>query len=340
MHSGDGPLVSVSGAYIFGCSGLNLGIAEKTFFRETDPFGFILFARNLETPGQIRTLCTQLREAVGRHAPIFIDQEGGRVARLRSPFWRDWLPALEQMETSQPDRAVRGMWIRYRLIAAELQDLGIDGNCAPILDVPTPDVHAIIRNRCYGTSAEVVAKAGRAVAEGLLAGGVLPVVKHIPGHGRPRADSHVELPRTDASREMLQNVDFAPFYALRDAPIGMTAHVVYSALDPDNCATLSGEVIRLIRQKIGFEGLLMTDDLSMSALTGSFTSRTERALQAGNDVILHCNGNMAEMAEIAQSAQKMSQKAALRAERALSRRVSGKKCDEKALLAELDDLLS
>jgi len=327
------------GACILGCAGPVLGDDERRFFRAADPFGFILFARNVETPDQLRALCTALREAVGRDAPILIDQEGGRVARLRAPHWREWLPPLEQVQRYRPSDAPRAMWLRYRLIADELRTVGIDANCAPMVDIPTDRAHPVIRDRCYGLDAQTVAENGRAVADGLLAGGVLPVLKHIPGHGRPRGDSHVELPRTDAPLDVLRNTDFAPFAALADLPMGMTAHVVYGALDPDRPATLSPGVIRIIRHEIGFDGLLMSDDLSMQALQGSLADRATGALAAGCDVVLHCNGDMAEMEQVATVAGRMDGAATRRAARALALRHQPDAIDRNTLLAELDDLL-
>lgn len=329
----------MAGGYIFGCNGTSLTVEEKHFFRDADPWGFILFARNLETPDQIRHLTAQLRETVGRDAVILIDQEGGRVARLRGPTWLDWLPALEQMALAGPVNGPKSMWIRSRLIADELLALGIDTNCAPIADVPTETVHAIIRNRCYGQSALEVVGAGRAVADGLLAGGVLPVLKHIPGHGRPVADSHLELPRTNAPLAELRATDFAAFKGLNDLPIGMTAHVVYDAVDPENCATLSAKVIDLIRSEIGFDGLLMTDDLSMQALSGSFAERATASISAGCDIVLHCHGVMGEMVKIATAAGDLGAKAAARANRALACRKPAQPIDKRALLAALAEML-
>ena len=328
--------MSAPGAAIFGCAGLELTADERAFFRDCDAWGFILFARNIDTPEQLRALCADLRDCVGRNAPILIDQEGGRVARLRPPRWRGWLPALDQVAASRKGFAARGMWIRSRLIADELRALGIDVNCAPIVDVPAPGVHPIIRDRCYGTDAAQVARIGRAVAEGLLAGGVLPVLKHIPGHGRPVADSHAELPVTDAPLELLHAVDFAPFRALSDLPLGMTAHVVYEALDPSRPATLSPDVLAMAREDIGFDGLLMSDDLSMKALTGGLGGRARAALAAGCDLALHCNGDMGEMIEVATGAGVMDEAARARADRALSMRRTPGEIDRAALLAELD----
>lgn len=323
------------GATIFGCGGTVLSPDERAFFRAADPWGFILFARNLETPAQIRDLTASLRDAVGRDAPILIDQEGGRVARLRAPHWREWLPALDQVAASRPGQAARGFWIRSRLIAAELRALGIDVNCAPIVDVPAEGVHPIILNRCYGRDGSTVAEVGRAVAEGLLAGGVLPVLKHIPGHGRPVADSHEELPRTDAAMADLQAVDFAPFRTLADLPLAMTAHVIYDAVDPDLPATMSPGVIRLIRDEIGFQGLLMTDDLSMKALQGDFAPRVTGALSAGCDLILHCNGDMVEMSAIAGAAGRLDAAAVKKSDAALGLRSRIDPVDQTALLEEL-----
>jgi beta-N-acetylhexosaminidase len=326
-------------ATIFGCAGLELSANERDFFRDAAPWGFILFARNIETPEQIRALTSDLRTVTGRNVPILIDQEGGRVARLKAPLWLEWLPALEQMKRVAPNDAARSMWIRYRLIADELRALGIDANCAPMVDIPTPEVHPIIRNRCYGEDVATVVKAGRAVADGLLSGGVLAVLKHIPGHGRPLADSHVDLPHTDASKSLMTQTDFAPFRALNHLPLGMTAHVVYRSIDPDNCATQSRAMIELIRSEIGFDGALMTDDLSMLALDGSITARTRRSLDAGCDVILHCNGNVAEMTEIVAEANSPSAKTVERLERALGFRTVPEPIDRDQLLAELSKLL-
>ncbi|WP_069299449.1 beta-N-acetylhexosaminidase [Neptunicoccus sediminis] len=306
-------------AAIFGCLGPVLSAAETAFFRDADPWGFILFARNIETPDQLRKLTAHLRESVGRDAPILIDQEGGRVARLRPPHWREWDAALDFAQRAGAN-APQAMHLRGRMIAAELYDLGIDVNCAPMLDVATDDSHEIILNRCYGHDPETVAANGRALAEGQLAGGVLPIIKHIPGHGRASLDSHFDLPKLDTPLADLQASDFVPFSRLSDLPMAMTAHIIYSAIDPQNCATLSPAVIDVIRQDIGFGGLLMTDDLSMKALSGSFEDRTARALTAGCDVVLHCNGERAEMEPILSETPALSGLAATRAEAALAQR--------------------
>jgi beta-N-acetylhexosaminidase len=325
-------------AVIFGCRGPGLAPDERRFFAEAAPWGFILFARNVESPAQLRRLTAELRESVGRDSPVLIDQEGGRVARLRAPHWREWLPALDDC-ARLPDRATRtrAMFLRYRLIAVELSAVGIDVNCAPVLDVARPETHAILRNRCLGADPAEVAALGRAVADGLLAGGVLPVMKHLPGHGRGTLDSHHALPVVAAARAELAE-DFAPFRALADLPMAMTAHLLYPALDPEAPATQSAAVIGLIRAEIGFDGLLMTDDLSMRALTGSFATRTARAIAAGCDLILHCNGDPAEMAEIAAAVPPLAGEARRRADAALARRGARADADLAALEAEFATL--
>ena len=308
-------------AVILGCGGTELGAQEHRFFAEAKPWGFILFGRNIAEPAQVRRLTADLRASVGRDAPVLIDQEGGRVARLRGPHWREWAPALDECRRLPArELRVRAMYLRYRLIAGELRALGIDVNCAPVLDLMRAETHDVIRNRCYGDDPDEVAAIGRAVADGLLAGGVLPVMKHVPGHGRSTMDSHLDLPVVTADRGTLA-ADFAPFRALTDLPMAMTAHVVYAALDVAAPATQSPAVVRLIREEIGFGGLLMTDDLSMRALNGSFAGRAERALAAGCDMLLHCNGDPAEMAEVAAAAPWLDGRAAERAAAALALRL-------------------
>ena len=324
------------GATILDAEGLRLTPAEKALFREADPFGFILFARNIDTPEQIRALCAEMREAVGREAPITIDQEGGQVQRLRAPRWREWPPALDHVMAAG-DRAERVMYLRYRLIAAELRDLGIDSNCAPLADVAGAATHPFLKNRCYGDDPAAVARLGRAVAEGLLDGGVLPVLKHIPGHGRATADSHLDLPRVDVALADLRAVDFAPFAALADLPMGMTAHLVYEAVD-DAPATLSPKVMRLVREEIGFDGLIMTDDISMKALRGDLGQISRDALAAGCDVVLLCNGALDERRAVAEASGRMSDAAQARAERALVARRAPDTIDIAALEAELAEL--
>ncbi len=325
------------GATILDADGLSLGVDERAFFRDADPFGFILFARNVESPQQLRRLTSEMRDAVGRDAPITIDQEGGRVQRLRAPIWREWLAPLEHVEAAG-ERAERAMYLRYRLIADELRAAGIDSNCAPLVDVARSETHPFLRNRCYGTDPQAVARIGRAVAQGHLDGGVLPVVKHIPGHGRARSDSHHELPRVTSTKSELQDVDFFPFYALNDFPLGMTAHVVYEALD-DLPATLSQTMMQHIRSDLGFDGLIMTDDISMKALQGDLGALSRQAIAAGCDVVLHCNGTLQERQQVAEAAGSMTTSAQLRAERALDARKIPDDIDIAALEAELEALL-
>ena len=335
MHSGD-HAVSRFGATILGVEGLRLGREERALIAEADPFGFILFARNIATPDQVRALCDELRAAVGRAAPITIDQEGGRVQRLRAPLWREWLPPLEQVAAAH--HPAEAMYWRYRLIAADLHALGIDGNCAPLVDVIAPQTHDFLRNRCYGNAPASVSEIGRAVADGLLDGGVLPVVKHIPGHGRAVVDSHLELPVVEAGAAELGETDFAPFRALNDLPMAMTAHVVYAALDAAP-ATTSARMMRLIREEIGFDGLIMTDDISMDALSGSNPQIVRDALAAGCDVVLLCDASLSERAETAAAAGEMSDVAQARAEMALAARITPEPVDMEALDAKLSEAM-
>jgi beta-N-acetylhexosaminidase len=326
-------------ALILGCRGTELDAAERRFLAEADPWGFILFARNVADPGQVRRLTATLRDTVGRDAPILIDQEGGRVSRLRPPAWRGWAEARDEC-AALPDLALRAraMMLRYRLIAEELGALGIDVNAAPLLDVLQPGTHRFLASRLYAADAGEVAAIGRAVAEGLLAGGVLPIIKHIPGHGRARVDSHAELPVVGAPAEVLRAVDFAPFRALADLPLAMTAHVVYAALDADAPATQSAAVVRAIRDEIGFAGLLITDDLSMRALSGPMAARVRGALDVGCDLVLHCNGEPTEAAEVVTATPRLEGAAAVRADRALALRRPPEPAGE--LAAELAALRS
>jgi len=327
------------GAYIFGCAGEQLLPEEAAFFAETNPWGFILFARNIDTPDQLRRLTDDLRACVGRDAMITIDQEGGRVERLTPPQWRHWMAPLDQIKAN-PAQATRSMYLRYRIIANELRQIGVDSNCAPCADVATAQTHPFLHNRCYGEDANTVAAVGRAVADGLLDGGVLPVLKHIPGHGRATSDSHLEMPRVSAKRSDLEAVDFAAMKALSDLPLGMSAHVIYEDIDPMESATTSSAITQLVRDDIGFDGLLMTDDLSMKALEGDMVQRTRASLAAGMDLILHCNSEMVEMEEIAQQAGTLTPAAQARADAALNRRISPDNIDIPALEAELAGLLN
>ena len=330
-------------AAIYGCAGLQLSADERAFFRDADPWGFIVFARNISAPSQLRALVENLRETVGREAAVLIDQEGGRVQRLRPPDWPAYPPgrAYGAAYAGNLDQGIRAAWLGGALIGSDLISLGIDVDCLPVLDVPAPGGHDVIGDRAYGTDPQTVAALGRAAAEGLLASGVLPVIKHIPGHGRAGADSHFDLPRVEASREALEMIDFAPFKALNDMPLAMTAHVVYTAFDPGLPATTSPLVIeRVIRGAIGFDGLLMSDDLSMQALSGTLGERARDSFAAGCDLVLHCNGDMAEMRLVAAETPMVSGAAALRAERAERFKKQRQPLDVEAARAEFSRLLA
>lgn len=318
MHPGGHPVTRGFGAAILGCAGPRLTADEKRLFQRARPFGFIVFDRNLENPDQIRALTDEMRGAVGYDAPIFIDQEGGRVQRLRPPLARDWLPPLDEVQRLGR-AAVLGMTLRYRLIAAELLSYGIDGNCAPTLDIARDQTHPVLRNRCYGRDVATVVAVGRAVVQAHLDMGVLPVIKHMPGHGLAQVDSHTGLPVIDAPRDELETQDFAVFRAFSDAPLGMTAHLVFTAYDTQP-ATVSTRMMSFIRQAIGFDGLLMTDDISMQALSGSVAERGQAALTAGCDCVLHCNGDLTEMLDLMERIGPMGTAAQERAKAALRRR--------------------
>lgn len=331
-------------AFITGVSGTELNAAEREFIRAERPWGFILFKRNIETPRQVALLVKEFRKTVGiPDAPVLIDQEGGRVQRLGPPHWPVYPPgalfgALYDVDRSLGLSAAR---LSARLIAADLGDLGISVDCLPLADVPVAGADAVIGNRAYGTEPEKVAAIARAVTEGLEQGGVLPVLKHIPGHGRATADSHFGLPVVDTSKKELERTDFAAFQPLADLPMAMTAHVVFSALDPVHPATTSATIIeQVIRGVIGFQGLLMSDDVSMNALAGSIAERTRAIFSAGCDVVLHCNGKLEEMREVAAETPELSGKALDRARRALASRRVPQPFDRAAARAELDALMS
>jgi beta-N-acetylhexosaminidase len=334
------------GAFISGCIGTALSDAERRFFAERNPFGLILFKRNCETPDQLKSLTADFRAATGRRkAPVFIDQEGGRVQRLGPPSnaWRQYPPARAYGEAyaGEPLRALRSARNVGRLMADDLIAAGITANCVPVLDVPQPGAHEIIGSRAYADQIAPIMALARAHVAGFGDGGILPVLKHIPGHGRARADSHLELPVVQASRAELEAVDFPPFAAFADAPMAMTAHVVFTALDTAAPATLSRKVISaVIRKQIGFRGLLMTDDLSMKALSGSYAERTRAALSAGCDVVLHCNGDMAQMEEVAAAAGYLKGKALSRARTALRSARKPQPFDRTQALKDLDALLT
>jgi beta-N-acetylhexosaminidase len=307
-------------AFIAGLSGLEPTAEERAFFARMQPWGFILFKRNVEDAAQLKALTTSLRAAVGRHAPILIDQEGGRVQRMRAPHWPAYPPARWFGEINDPLRRAALARLSARLMADDLRDVGVDVDCMPVLDVPVAGAHDVIGDRAYAFAPDEVARLGRAAAEGLLAGGVLPVFKHMPGHGRALADSHHALPRVSASLDALRAHDFQPFRHLADMPMAMTAHVVFEAIDQRNPATTSRKLFRqVIRGEIGYDGLVMTDDLSMKALSGSFGERARAAYAAGCDMLLHCNGVMDEMAAVAEAARPLAGAAKRRSRAALAR---------------------
>jgi beta-N-acetylhexosaminidase len=307
-------------AFVCGCAGTALSDDERAFVREARPWGLILFKRNVADREQLRALTDAFREALGRDdAPVLIDQEGGRVQRMGPPHWPAY-PAAAWFDGHDGGRALDSARLVARLMAHDLREVGITVDCAPVLDVADPLTHAVIGSRSYSQSPERVAAFGRVVMEGLLEGGVGPVVKHVPGHGRARVDSHLELPVVAASRAELETRDFVPFRALRDAPMAMTAHVVYRAIDPHRPATTSRVVIHsIVRETIGFDGLLLTDDLSMKALGGPLGERARAAFAAGVDIALHCNGELAEAREVAEASPELEGASRRRAEAALAR---------------------
>jgi len=308
-------------ALIIGCSGHVLTAQEIDFLREFDPWGLILFQRNCQSPEQIKALISSFRGIFGRcDAPVLIDQEGGRVQRLGPPHWREYPAAGVFGDLFQKDRddARQATYLITRLMAEDLHDLGISVDCLPVVDVPHPGADNIIGNRAYSNEPEIVAELAHLAAKALLDGGILPVIKHIPGHGRATVDSHIDLPRVTTGAEELRNVDFAPFVELSQLPLAMTAHVVYEAFDNKNPATLSPAIIEgVIRGQIGFDGLIMSDDLSMKALSGTLDELTCSAYAAGCDVVMHCNGDMAEMRSIAANVPRLAGKPLSRAKAAL-----------------------
>jgi beta-N-acetylhexosaminidase len=308
-------------AFITGFAGTELSDAERAFLREAQPWGFILFKRNIAAPSAVRALVDQVRSILGRSAPVLIDQEGGRVQRLGPPDWPLYPPGAAYGTLYDRDRqkGLAAAQLGARLIAADLADLHIDVDCLPIADVPVPGADQVVGDRAYGTEPGKVAAIARAVADGLAEGGVLSVLKHIPGHGRATADSHARLPVVNTQRAVLETTDFAAFRPLAGLPMAMTAHVVFTALDPVEPATVSATIVRgVIRDSIGFRGLLMSDDISMGALSGSLAERTRAAIAAGCDVVLHCNGQMPEMQAVADEAPVLAGQALARADAALA----------------------
>lgn len=335
-------------ACLLGLGGTELNGSERAFFAEADPLGFILFSRNCRTPDQVRSLVGSLREISGRaDVPILIDQEGGRVARLKPPHWRP-APAAAvfgRLYGANPEAAVRAVRLNARAIGAELRDLGINVDCAPVLDLARRDADPIIGDRAFSSDAAIVASLGAAFCDGLQGAGVLPVIKHVPGHGRAAVDSHKQLPRVTCPAAELAGTDFTPFKALSTRPApkpwAMTAHVVFEAVDPANPATLSATVIdEVIRGSIGFDGLLMSDDLSMNALSGPVGQRARRAVDAGCELTLHCNGKMDEMREVAHCSPELSEALTAKLTESIGALPEPPGFDGAAALEELDDLLA
>jgi len=335
----------MTAAVIFGISGTTLSPDEIELFSEVDPYGFILFTRNLESAKQIKRLIGELEETVGRsRLPILIDQEGGRVARLKPPLCPVYPPAQKfaDMFKHAKQRAERACYLNARLIAHDLYDLGITVNCAPVADLPVAGAHDVIGDRAFGHAPEQVIALARAQVKGFMDGGIVPVLKHIPGHGRAKADSHHELPVVDASLDLLRKTDFVPFKALNDLPMAMTAHVLYPAIDKEKMATISPAAIRIIREEIGFKGLLMSDDIYMKAMKGNFTQRAKDVLSAGCDIVLHGNGlhyNFAEMQEAVEGVTELSGASLIRAKAAMDAVNAPQVFDVAAMRKELAQLM-
>jgi len=328
-------------AFITGLGGLTISSNERAFLRDARPWGLIIFKRNVNTPSQLTGLIGSFRDIIGAEAPVLVDQEGGRVQRLGPPHWSAYPPGARYGELFDRDPAsgIAAARLAGHLMAADLRPLGIDVDCIPLADVPVPGGDPVIGDRAYGNEPDKVARIARAIAEGLGAGGVLPVLKHLPGHGRATADSHHRLPVVDTDRATLETTDFSAFRALADLPLGMTAHVVFSAIDPVAPATTSVTMVKqVIRGFIGFQGLLMSDDVSMNALSGGIAERSRAALAAGCDVVLHCNGDLNEMAAVAGEVPELAGEAARRADAAVAARKAPEEFDAEAarsLFAEM-----
>jgi len=330
-------------AFITGLRGTVIAPDERAFLRDTSPFGLILFKRNIVDPSQLKELIEELRTLCGPEAAVLIDQEGGRVQRMAPPHWPVY-PAgalYGELYRCDPVCGLRAAWLGARLMAADLAAVGITVDCLPVADVPVAGADQVIGDRAYGDTAQQVAAIATAVAAGLQAGGVLPVVKHLPGHGRATADSHNELPVVTADRATLEATDFAAFMPLAAAPFGMTSHVVFTALDPGLPATTSAIMIaQVIRGFIGFSGALMSDDVSMGALSGPIAERVKQSLAAGCDLVLHCNGKLAEMQEVAVNCAELDGVALQRTARALASRRAPEVIDLDAARAEFAQLVS
>jgi beta-N-acetylhexosaminidase len=330
-------------AFISGVAGPALTDHERAFLREGQPWGLILFRRNATSPEQVRALVHEMRDVLGRQAPVLIDQEGGRVQRLGPPHWPVYPPGAAYGTAYDRDRkqGLAAARLGARLIAADLFALGIDVDCLPLADVPISRADPIVGDRAYGTDPDKVAAIARAIADGLEEGGVLPVLKHLPGHGRAGVDSHKKLPVVETDRATLEATDFAAFAPLADLPMAMTAHVVFTDIDPVAPATVSATIVReVIRGSIGFDGLLMSDDISMQALSGSVGERARAAIAAGCDVVLHCNGDMSEMTAVAAEVPELAGEAARRADAALATRKAPAPFDIAAVRSEFFRLMA
>lgn len=330
-------------AFISGLAGTAIGAEEIGFFRDARPWGLILFKRNIDSPAQVKALTAHFRDIVGWNAPVLVDQEGGRVQRLGPPHWPVYPPGAAYAALYERDRfsGLESARLGGRLIAEDLFALGIDVDCVPVADVPVAGADRVIGDRAFGDTPEQVAALAGAQAEGLMAAGVLPVLKHLPGHGRATADSHLRLPVVDTDRATLEATDFAAFRPLSRLPLGMTAHVVFSAIDAAQPATTSAIMIGdVIRGWIGFEGLLMSDDVSMGALSGGLAERSQAALAAGCDLVLHCNGSLDEMREVAGACPVLDGEAARRADRALAMRRNRVGIDVAAARARFAELMT
>jgi beta-N-acetylhexosaminidase len=332
-----------SKAMILGCSGLSLTPEEKAFYKAERPWGFILFGRNISEPQQIADLVSEMRESVGWHAPVLIDQEGGRVQRIRPPILQHYPSgqALGDIYRQDRERGLRAAWLMSRLHAFDLLKFGINVDCLPVLDVPVEGSSNVIGNRAYGGDPRTVTEMGRAANEGLKAGGVLPVMKHMPGHGRGFADSHHELPVVTVSRAELEAHDFPPFIAMKDELAAMTCHVVFTAIDDGNPATTSRKVIDgVIRNHIGFNGLLLSDDTSMNALAGTIGERSANIIAGGCDIVLHCNGHMDEMLQVVANVPALTGASLERANAVLAGMPKADQSDEAAVRSEFDDMFA
>lgn len=330
-------------AAIYDCEGARLSDEERAFFRDADPWGFIVFQRHCQSAEELRAHCSELRESVGRaDVPIFIDQEGGRVARMKPPvFPAHAAPAaFGELWRLDPEKAKAASRLNGYLLGRLVSDCGVTVNCIPMLDVPQPDADpAVIGDRAYAKHSDTIISLARTAMEGLKEGGAMPVIKHMPGHGRALCDSHHELPVVGASKDDLRTVDFAPFKAFRDAPMGMTAHVVFEAYDNEPATTSKSVIDQVIRGEIGFDGLLISDDLKMKALGGSFESRTRRAIDAGCDIALICNATMEEKISAAKAAPALDGQSANRAQTAMAQLKTPERKDVAPLYAELNALL-